>query len=54
MYFAKVEAHVAFLYKIHPAMRHSSGFILTIEVMDSAQPGSIPQISYQKEKKAKR
>lgn len=36
MYFAKVEAHLAFLYKIHPAMKQSSGFILTIEIMDSA------------------
>lgn len=33
MYFAKAEAHLTLLYKIIPAMRQSSGFILTIEIM---------------------
>lgn len=33
MYFAKAEAHLTLLYKIHPAMGQSSGFILTTEIM---------------------
>lgn len=33
MYFAKAAAHLTHLYKIHPAMRQCSGFILTTEIM---------------------